>query len=119
MENEKNVKVEESKVQEQATNMPVPQQEEPEVKPSLVKRGVAWTKRNGLKILKGAVLVLAGVAIGAFAGMTANKRDRDEDCNSDDNYGGDDDWQPEEAEETETGEDFDFSDEETDEEEAS
>lgn len=114
MEENKNVeaKAEETKVQEQA-NVPAPQQEEPEVKPSLVKRGLAWGKRNGLKILKGAGLMLAGVAVGAFVGMTINKRDGDEDCNSDDNYGGDDyGWQPEpEDNETEINDDFNFDDE--------
>ena len=109
MEENKVVEAKAEETKEQATNVPAPQQEEPEVKPSLVKRGIAWTKRNGLKILKGAGLMLAGVVIGGFVGLTINKRNEDEDCNSDDNYGGDDyGWQPEpEDNETELDNNFD------------
>ena len=117
MENEKNVKVEETKVQEQA-NVPAPQVQEPEEKkPNIFKRGLGWVKRNGKAIARGTGLVLAGVVAGAVVGALASKRNEEDGCETSDDYSGDDyDWQPEETEETETDEDFDFSDEETNEE---
>ena len=49
------------------------------------------------------------VVIGGLVDLTINKRNEDEDCNSDDNYGGDDyGWQPEpEDNETELDNNFD------------
>lgn len=118
MENEKNVKFEGTEAKEQA-NMPVPQQETEEVKkPNIFKRGLGFAKRNGKAIAKGAGLVLAGVVVGAFVGALASKHDEDCGCETSDDCGGDDyDWPPEADEETD--EDFDFSDKETNEEEAS
>ena len=121
MENEKNVNVEETKVQEQA-NVPAPQvQETEEKKPNIFKRGLGWVKAHGKAIARGTGLVLAGVVAGAVVGALASKRNEDGGCETSDDYGGDDyGWQPEpETEETETDENFDFSDEETNEEEAS
>lgn len=72
--------------------------EELETKPSLLKRGTGWIKRNGPKILKGTGLVLAGLAVGVFVGLAcACKQGNGEVF---DDYGEDNGYEP-------TGEDED------------
>lgn len=89
-------------------------QSEAEKKPNLLKRGGAWLKRNGPTILKGAGLVLAGIAVGAFVGLCACKRnDNDmvyepaEDDGDDYDYDNDD-VSYDETETEDSSDDFDY-----------